>query len=548
MIAGYAATGIKCNLIISSSVPEISPHIELWKNRLLPAVELRKANLTQQNDIDKLRELHYLRLQALLIEDKVEEAFIESYCFLILSDNSLTAREEDYVRQLLEQAAPCIAEYKKSTRQKTWPSLEKFGIVDLKQQIYCTTHSVYINGQINNLLPTSLCNYPEFRELFKQQRPQAQKNLTTIDDSELAVYSWSNANCMYRVLFMEQTGMFMLQKQMKNLWYTYTATSKATQAFLKFQHAAFTKPPKLLNQTNLRAWVADDLNWMVTKVGEDSDILYEKHRGKFTFTTMKYEPLLLRFEDQEFISTTIKNNIQHFYFERYGLELIKDRSDYFTADKKYSVIQNPKYDWFGSGLLLLNKISATHELIIPIQPYFVQKNQHGAPECSSSGTQYIWVHDLSNHIKQNMLLGKNAASEDLGWDYSNSEQYAKFCVDEIGGLTANSSQNQIYLAYLYAAQDRPKRALECIRSCIIQGNFMEMERLWWIVDKLPAEERYKIRNPRIVAVQLAALHAMLQIDKQFPAWITHAATPFPLIKIPIQHAATHLIKPNYYLL
>src|SRR3990167_1751660 len=180
---------------------------------------------------------------------------------------------------------------------------------------------------------------------------------------------------------------------------------------------------------------------------------------------------------------------------------------YQTLDKRY-IFYSPEnsskskqvLDLFGTGLIMHDTQDANNPdnqaLMIPIKPYYIQKK-------IETTTNYAFIHNFSSPQQHN--------------------QYAVFPLKN-GAPTATSTHDQLYLAYLYLAQDRPRKALECMRACSTQGTIEELERLWWIVEKLPENEP-KISNSRVVALQLLALHMVLNITKRCPNWsaeITHS--------------------------
>ncbi|SPX60115.1 Uncharacterised protein [Legionella feeleii] len=61
--------------------------------------------------------------------------------------------------------------------------------------------------------------------------------------------------------------------------------------------------------------------------------------------------------------------------------------------------------------------------MVPVQRYIVCKDKHQKPIISEDKTSYVWAHDLSDELKK-------APKFTFGWDYSKSERYIFFEINE----------------------------------------------------------------------------------------------------------------------
>src|SRR3990167_1904810 len=220
-------------------------------------------------------------------------------------------------------------------------------------------------------------------------------------------YYWRVNDIHYRVLFCPHDKNIILQKHQNNLWYTYATPSQEMQKALNFQNFAFINPSALLDQTCFRVWVADINCWSVEKI--DNKKTYYTNIDKQQIINKKnISEVFSHFEDPRFIrqSTDGGHTSYSLYLERYDLTFKSTFMSFYTADERY-MVSIPKPNLFGTGLLLTDvNFNQSRFLIIPVQLYYLEKNNNNQPISIKSGTQYCLVHDLSNYLANNYLFGK----------------------------------------------------------------------------------------------------------------------------------------------
>ncbi len=470
-----------------------------------------------------------------------EESFIQSYWFCTIYFNQLSSKEAECIRHVLERAHALLLtiddfvtkSQRVIERLSVFETTKQFAsLVELPKrsnkgqvQIDIAKRIILIdNGEVN-FIPQSIRNSQEYRELFGDQQFLARKQVTP----HHLVYEWSLNKQRYRVRCTPWFEEMIVQHQEGNSWWTYAAPSKALSVVLGLSQFAFTAAPPLLNQKHYRVWFADRSNWQVIDI-TTQQVLYsqtnnqcivgnpDEHLSCNWFAIQTDIPELLHyFEAKQFILTINSGCNTIWRLERYGLEFITGTSAYTlqTKDKRYEVHSpvDVGLNLFGSGLVFKDLQQGKKFLVIPIQPYIglVDKNKQAIK--NPNNTFYYLRHDFSNQVISRDL----EIQADLGWIYTNSERYVMYPLSDKGEPTATSAHDQVYLAHLYLVQNRPKKALNCLRNGVLFATLDVMKRLWQIIEKLP-DGINAIQNSRVIAVQLTALYLMLQMKKQTPNW------------------------------
>lgn len=541
MISSYALDAAQHGLLILGK-QELN-HAMQWQQEMLDTVEQRLKDQPKDNHFNVLKELHYWRLSTRLnltrqVSSDWERRFISSYWFSALFFSDFSEKDEQLRQNVLDKASSYISSVEafaeKSLQAVKLLLNEHIDVYQHKIDIDLSQRLVKINGKCLGFLPRVIRNRPEFQELFGQQfNILATTESILIDDVVYEAYFWSLNDQLYRALFCPSKHDFILQKQHKQQWYTYMVPSKGMQQGYKFNQYAFAHPPALLEQMGYRIWLAARDLWMVV-TAHNQQVLYTQE-GKHCYAGSPQQNVICKFDnsddipreligldDPQYIRVLYSDKGKSWHFERYNLTFVVDEksNSYQTNDKCYTV--HGQSTTFGSGLLLQHKPTGSYFLMMPVQPYYLLRDKQGNPIPLEARTHYLWSHDLSNHLIQK-YHDENRTSQEFGWEYAGSERYVMFQLpSKEQEPIATSPQDELYLAYLYLAQDRPKKAIECLRRCVIQGTPEEMELLWWIVTKLPAGETTGVRSSRIIAVQILALSKMLQLHKQYSCWHTTA--------------------------
>jgi hypothetical protein len=403
------------------------------------------------------------------------------------------------------------------------------------------------NGENLSYLPLSCLLRPEYRDIFGMKPVLVKKNraqtrvLSSVVSVSGDIYSWKHQGENYRLF--KSDGVY-LQKAMAGRWATLTAPSRAMaqQAGYSNYNFAFdnTTVPPLFAQPGYRLWVIDNKNYTVFD-NHSGRVCYECKAGQLSkppATTLNFflsSPppiLLLRLEDKKFIeSITQGNGTRVFHLPRYNLSFIFENGIFFTVDKLYRLeLPQKAEDHFGTGLMLRAEQRDNEDhYLLPLQPFYqLDDCKQGA--CRES-LHHPWVHDLANALPQLHFDKKNKeepfySRKSQGWDFTGSERCLQFSVKD-GQYEARNAADQVSLAYLYLAQDRPKKALALLKACQFQGTWDEAERLWWILTKLPANSDKPLLNSRSLAVQMQALQALVSLTVGAPLVGTQNSPPKP---------------------
>ncbi len=545
LISGYAIDAMEAGLLHLEE--EEQRQAQEWQQQVLQAVTAQLQTVTCKSS-----EWHSWRLNILFRLYKhsfaqVEEDILRSYWFCSLNFHQLASKDAERTQDLLDEVGIALAAEGDRTIKSLPIVLEILKTLDLgfqlqekdTVQVDLLQRLIVVDNALLGFLPQFIRQKPEYRELFGEQSILVKKRTAPLHHNVYDVYEWSSNAETYRALFCGATSDFILQKYEQNNWLTYAAPSQAIQQASKLSQKAFFMPPLLLQRAGCRVWVSEQGDWQMIH-SKTKEVIYTSSAGRCYLGVPEHNircffdgfgyaipSIFLNFESAPFIH--VLHTLQEGYvwqLVRYSLEFMQDEvpHSYQTRDKKYTVLF-PSMNLFGTGLVLVDKSNGERFLIVPLQLYIQQKKDEPHPL-----THYFLRHDLANEVMNDFLRQQSIV--DIGWDYPDSERYVRFQLDDQDEPSAISAHDQIYLACLYLAQNRPKKALACLRHCFLTASFAEMERLWDIVAKLPAKDDIIIKNSRFLVVRLMALLLMMRIKKQNPSWHVRTTT---MLKDPSNH-------------
>lgn len=168
-------------------------------------------------------------------------------------------------------------------------------------------------------------------------------------------------------------------------------------------------------------------------------------------------------------------------------------------------------------------------VLVPRQEFYPD------PDQKKDGEYYALNFDL-DHTLQHIRMDQKDTSLDHYWTFQGQESYSTFrlleedlsidskSVKDInklkgGILSANSTEDWLYLAYLYLAKHDPKHAYEALKKCDemggIKGNPDEIDLIQKIMKEIPSPdfddklyEKVKTNDPETLAVRLKAAYLL----------------------------------------
>lgn len=234
----------------------------------------------------------------------------------------------------------------------------------------------------------------------------------------------------------------------------------------------------------------------------------------------------LAVESAEFIEVLKTDSAKRLVnLPRYGLQfelLTGDLSQAFCRidNKKFKLVPKPQLDFFGfSGYLLLEEQEQPKPKRVVRVPWqaFIVKKTGIAKSRQKEGLHYKLIQDHQHLIKES-LFADEKSPHTHHWRYNGTERMVDFTLAENGELQAHSAADQLYLVYIYLANNRPDLAAKVLGDIQLLGSAEELENAFLILRQLPAQEEEQLNTPANLAVQnkLLCMLAELGINRKKP--------------------------------
>lgn len=240
-----------------------------------------------------------------------------------------------------------------------------------------------------------------------------------------------------------------------------------------------------------------------------------------TFIHKKFTPI----EDKKFIHV-FKNALNYVielprYDLRFELKSLATPPSFYKEGKHYQLDNAPLF--LGEGIASLSLSNEQEQIcIVPIQPYINKKRREANSE------YFLFSQDTSGQIAAHVMDEVAKEKTHLQcWQHTKTQKSFIFKVTK-EALYPHTTQEALYLSYLYLGSNQPNKAWEMLTVCDdvlggLSGSYEELTFLSWIFTALPFkmdEEDHKATasNPKINACQLKALALLTHFYQQGKAF------------------------------
>lgn len=290
----------------------------------------------------------------------------------------------------------------------------------------------------------------------------------------------------------------------------------------------------LVTENNQPAFISNERSANSLKLRQlDSDAMETGFNLLSPRNTLWLYAFFEGFEDPRFITVCQNKGLLEISLDRYGLTFMaEEQQGQWIFYRKDDPSQRLMTEEMGltrgvSWLVFEDEKTKQRKGYVPLQPFI------GSKRPSPHSEFYQFIQDIKAEIPEEMVAksAKGNVSQLLPWQYSDSEQWVCFPLNDEGKPFANTPEQALYLSYLYLGCHQPEQAWAILEDCAkrlggLRGTLDELKLLSWIIGGLPKqinqpENEETISTPAYVACKLKAL-----------ALLTQSATPDKIITVP----------------
>lgn len=380
-----------------------------------------------------------------------------------------------------------------------------------------------LNSVCSRPLPPSLVQDQSYRDIIGTTVP-AQFNLKE------SSYSFSHKGREYRA---QEGSPPLIQVKIKGGWYTLQNKSPLPQS-----------NDALTQQSRYRWWVSFDGSAYVEDL-ETHQYVYTYANSRQSLTALqevkgvleplasvdrassvalKAKELLSSLEDPRFIEIlSFVDGSKKARLPHYGMCFdldAKGSPSYTLEGRVYSPPSDQKLQeevskqLGGLEVLMLQEAKPRDpsskpeiRISIPFQRFFVEKT--GSRSKVVEGLHYKLGLDRNHELKTQHFDRDHKPN----WHYQNTERMVSFTLEN-GKIKAHSTQDQLYLVYLYLGQGQEDLAEQTLKEIELRGTPEELESAFWILKHLPSgKDQENFQNPKQIAVKTRLLWMLAKLGE-----------------------------------